>query len=264
MFTNLREDINWSEGVYPDPENNYGFIYTIVNVIDGKIYIGRKAYKYKGRKYKNTVHTLKSGWEKYTSSSKYLNDDIQKYGKEHFVFSILANVKTEEELVETELYYLRLLDVLNKPDIFYNRNIGGVYKASECKMPNRSGSNNSMYGKNHTEESRRKIGEASKGRKWSEDTRLKKKEASELNKKVYLFKNDDGREMIGTIDEVCNKYSEKRCNFSELIRGRRVDKTCVSGYTNVIKRNGWSRPILLGVKKDIEEILKKNINELDI
>ena len=83
-----------SENIVID-ENTFGFIYEIKNKITNKKYIGKKQCfsrlkrkPLKGKK-RNRISQVQSDWQTYTSSSKDLNEDIQKYGKENFEFKIL-------------------------------------------------------------------------------------------------------------------------------------------------------------------------------
>jgi len=83
-----------NEGVCIE-ENSFGFIYEITNTVTGKKYIGKKQCKsklkrkpLKGKKNKR-IEIKESDWKTYTSSSTELNADIEKYGKDKFLFKIL-------------------------------------------------------------------------------------------------------------------------------------------------------------------------------
>lgn len=107
------------------PKKTIGFIYIIINKINGKKYLGKKlltkaAYK--------TVNKIKkkirkeSDWKDYYSSSDILLDDIEKIGKENFERIILhfCTNKTELNFLEEELQYR--FKVL-KNENWYNSNI---------------------------------------------------------------------------------------------------------------------------------------------
>ncbi len=106
-------------------ENMFGFIYEITNKINGKKYIGKKqcVRKIKRKplkgKTRNRIDQKESDWKTYTSSSKELNEDIQKYGKENFEFRILKICGSKWELGYEEIKEQIARDVLRKDD-YYN------------------------------------------------------------------------------------------------------------------------------------------------
>jgi hypothetical protein len=106
-------------------ENMFGFIYEITNKVNGKKYIGKKQCVRKIRrkplkgKTRNRIDQKESDWKTYTSSSKELNEDIQKYGKENFEFRILKVCGSKWELGYEEIKEQISRDVLRKDD-YYN------------------------------------------------------------------------------------------------------------------------------------------------
>lgn len=123
-------------GKKPDPTNSFGFIYKITNLINGRMYIGKKQYsftKYKtaeGRRRKKFI--TDSGWESYKGSSKYLHDDIKKHGEENFKFEIIWNCSSKGMLHWMEIKELVLRNVLlerlegSDLPLYYNRAIAGI------------------------------------------------------------------------------------------------------------------------------------------
>jgi hypothetical protein len=113
-----------NEGVYIH-ENMFGFIYEITNKVNGKKYIGKKQCVRKIRrkplkgKTRNRIDQKESDWKTYTSSSKELNEDIQKYGKENFEFKILKICGSKWELGYEEIKEQISRDVLRRDD-YYN------------------------------------------------------------------------------------------------------------------------------------------------
>jgi len=93
------------------PKDTYGFIYCIENTINGKKYIGKKQMLHvlkrkplKGKK--NKRHFIEeTDWKLYTSSSNELNADIEKHGKDKFVFQILSLCRSKWELAYYEAKY---------------------------------------------------------------------------------------------------------------------------------------------------------------
>jgi hypothetical protein len=113
-----------NENVYIH-ENMFGFIYEITNNVNGKKYIGKKqcVRKIKRKplkgKTRNRIDQKESDWKTYTSSSKELNEDIQKYGKENFEFRILRICGSKWELGYEEIKEQITRDVLRRDD-YYN------------------------------------------------------------------------------------------------------------------------------------------------
>lgn len=113
-----------NENVYMH-ENMFGFIYEITNKVNGKKYIGKKqcVRKIKRKplkgKTRNRIDQKESDWKTYTSSSKELNEDIQKYGKENFEFRILKICGSKWELGYEEIKEQIAKDVLRRED-YYN------------------------------------------------------------------------------------------------------------------------------------------------
>lgn len=107
------------------PEDAFGFIYEIVNIINGKKYIGKKQMKRKIRrlplkgKKRKRVDYVDSDWKTYTGSSDALNIDIAANGKDKFVFKILkfCNSKFELSYFEAKMQFEK--DVLLNED-YYN------------------------------------------------------------------------------------------------------------------------------------------------
>ncbi len=105
--------------------DSFGFIYEIANKVNNRKYIGKKQCvsklrrpPLKGKKRKRL--TLKeSDWKSYTGSSNELNEDIKKFGKENFTFTILEWCNSKFELGYKEIKLQLQYDVLLKEE-FYN------------------------------------------------------------------------------------------------------------------------------------------------
>jgi len=106
--------------------DKFGFVYIITNTQNEKAYVGCKQY-FTGKK------KAPSKWEMYTGSSKYLNEDIEKDGKEHFTFEVIAEYKNKRSLRYYEAYYQMKWDVLTTvikgtdEPAFYNSYVGGKF-----------------------------------------------------------------------------------------------------------------------------------------
>ena len=115
------------ETFVPDLDK-FGFVYLITNLKNGKGYIGCKQYLMY-RKMKET----ESNWKTYMGSSKWLLKDIEKMGKEHFKFEIIAEYKNRRSLRYYELYYQMKFNVLSSTlegtdePAYYNSRVGGKF-----------------------------------------------------------------------------------------------------------------------------------------
>jgi hypothetical protein len=108
--------------------DKFGFVYLITNLQSGKGYIGCKQYKLYTK-----LKERESDWKTYTGSSKWLNEDIQKIGKKHFKFEIIAEYKNKRSLRYYELYYQMKFNVLSSTfegtdePAYYNSRVGGKF-----------------------------------------------------------------------------------------------------------------------------------------
>jgi group I intron endonuclease len=147
----------------------YGFIYLTTNKINGKKYIGMC---------KNSHEKL------YLGSGKILKESIKKYGKENFERIVLQECDTFEELSLAEEYWIKKYNAV-EDDTFYNLTSGGFggnsdylkeywskFTEEERKVcrnwikRNMHGKNNPMFGKKHTEKTKKLIGSKSVNRNW--------------------------------------------------------------------------------------------------
>lgn len=175
-------------------KNKKSGIYCIENIINNKKYIGQSVdIDSRWSKHKSELN-------KNSHNNDYLQKSWNKYGEENFKFYVLEYCNIDE-LDKKEVYYINLYDSLNKT-VGYNMKHGGqnggsfVSEEVRKKMSNsikkfyednphikelRSinalrqwsnletkkkiiGENNGMYGKHHTEEAKKKVSEANKGR----------------------------------------------------------------------------------------------------
>lgn len=126
----------------------YGYIYITTNLINGKKYIGQ--------------HKSKVFDTFYLGSGKILKQAIKLYGRENFKCELLEWCKTLSILNKKEIYYIKKYHADESPE-FYNICTGGNQSRG------RKGQNNPRYGIHLSEETKRKIGNANKGRKRSRE-----------------------------------------------------------------------------------------------
>ncbi len=151
-------------------------IYKITNKINGKVYIGQ------------TIRPLQYRWKQHCNNKSNcyaLHNAIVKYGKENFTIEQIDIAIDRNELDLKEIFWIKFYDSMN-PNKGYNLTSGGGHcefseesrnKMSDARKGHWSGENNPNYGKPLSEEHRRKISEAKKGKHHSEESRNKISEA---------------------------------------------------------------------------------------
>lgn len=103
------------------PEGAYGFVYIIENKVNNKKYIGKKLFWFiKTKQINKKKKRLKyeSNWKDYWSSSPDVHNDVEHYGTDNFVRTILhicknkgscnyleAREQMDRRVLETEEYY---------------------------------------------------------------------------------------------------------------------------------------------------------------
>lgn len=132
-------------------------VYKYTNLINDKIYIGQTKYSLEERAKKDGINY---------KGSKYFYRAIQKYGWDKFVPEILKDNLTQEEANEWEEYYIKLFDSIN-PLIGYNIRSGGNNSelseeakqiiSEKAKNRYKNKTNNPMYGKSHSDETKKKM-----------------------------------------------------------------------------------------------------------
>lgn len=135
--------MKWKYWDVINPEDNFGFVYKITNLTDGKFYIGKKVFwnnkKHKltkkqlaeqtgpGRKPTFEVIKTESDWQTYWGSNKQLLADIKTLGEDHFECLILQVCKTKKQLTYYEMHYQCKFECLVSPSMSYNDNILGKF-----------------------------------------------------------------------------------------------------------------------------------------
>ena len=172
-------------------------IYTITNIMNGKIYIGYT------ENYNERIFNHKNELKLNRHKNTHLQLSYNKYGEENFVFEILEEC-LEEFLVSLEHYWCNILDTHN-PERGYNIGatnpnsrssrpmLGKIHsletrlKISKNRKGKAKGKNNYFYGKTHSEETKRKMSIKKKGKVFFEETISKMSES----KKGIVPKNLD-------------------------------------------------------------------------
>lgn len=135
-------------------------IYKIINVVNNKFYVG-SAVDLKRRKTRH-FSELRTG----KHNNRHLQAAWVKYGEQAFVFVVVEELPDDADLLAAENVWLK--EHVGKN---YCYNLGVDATAPTLGM---SGQLSPTWGRKHTDEAKEKIGMASRGRKFDEETNRKK------------------------------------------------------------------------------------------
>ncbi len=139
----------------------FGVVYLILNLLNGKRYVGQ------------TVQPLKKRFNAHASCKTMpIGKAIRKYGKENFYCGVIKSCASKEELDYWEKFYIVALKSKNRK-IGYNRTDGGEGTSGIERSPEyraklsaaMTGEKNHRYGKKNTPEHTARIVAANLGRK---------------------------------------------------------------------------------------------------
>lgn len=166
----------------------FNIIYRLINVVNGKYYIGQ------------TWRSLKDRWNggRGYDQCPYMNSAVKKHGKDNFEYEILTVCSSQETADYWEDFFIAKFDSQN-PNKGYNLKEGGAYgKQSEETKKKISDSNK---GRVMSEEAKQKISNANRGRVFSE----------ERNRKISLAK----------LGKLGPKHTEEtKVKISQILTGR--------------------------------------------
>lgn len=204
-----------------------GVVYKITNLVNGKIYVGQTIRTLERRWYHHVYCALKGGKDKFARA-------IRKYGADAFVPEVLEET---DMLDEKEREFIRLFDSVKKG---YNTKIGGdggPHHASTKKKIARANRkrvwtkemratmslaikkwHNKRGFVPKSEEFRRKISEANRGRKMPEASKKHFQEYNNKKKKPVLCL--DTGEIFESIMAACKKMNLNDGHLRMHLKGR--------------------------------------------
>jgi len=219
----------------PDDWQDYeGFCYQITHLPTGKSYIGRKYFWTKSK----SKRTGEAKWQFYTSSSKPLNADIERLGKEQFEFRILGLRKTRGQVNYLETKMQMKLDVLEAklPSgdwAFYNENImsryfrAKEYVSKETKKKISEKAIEYWNSDDNKAKSGKKVSERQRGKKHTESRRLNiiagrnraKAEGKPTSRQHNSFLYDENSKPWPWLNRMRRQFNDAlKANRAELIR----------------------------------------------
>lgn len=147
-----------------DQNKVVGGIYSIINKINGRQYIG-STHNFKERK-NNHFKSLRGN---YKTTNKYLQQEFNEFGENNFIFKIVEI--NPDNLLDRENYWINFYNT-KWPNGYNIYDSYGAGKASEetrlkqsLNCPDRHGKNNPFYGKKHSIESKKRISNSMNGSK---------------------------------------------------------------------------------------------------
>lgn len=204
-------------------------IYKIVNIVTKDVYIG-KSIDIEHR-FKDHMSELRNNQKQY---NEFFQRSFNKYGESNFKLEILEECE-EHELNDKEIYWIAEYRK-NYPFRLYNVSDGGdggrmpddIIAKNKIKISNRNkgnpklshpGKSNPMYGKHHTEESKRLISEHRKGKSsWlkgkhiSEEVKQKLREANLGRHHTEEAKKKISEKLKGKKKKGSRKWTDELCN----------------------------------------------------
>lgn len=150
------------------------YVYKITNLKNKKVYIGKTSNSNPINRWARHLYNARN---KTTASYQYqaLHKAITKYGEDNFTFEIIEQCETEDQSLLQEQFWIKQYDSFGKNG--YNLTAGGegssgfkhsaetIQKMSAMRKGKQTGRENSFYGKTHTKQAKKIIGDKSKGRK---------------------------------------------------------------------------------------------------
>lgn len=184
------------------------YIYLIENIHNGKVYIGQ-TNSIENRWYSHR-HELKRG----THRNKYLNRAWKKHGEGGFQFLVLMELKTAIEANEAEIFYI---DWFKQLGLCYNTREGGNYFSPESRERVRQ----FMKGRVVSAETRKKLSDAAKCRRYSEEYKqqISRRMMGNSNARGHVVSDEAKAKMAAPhIGEV--QSAEHKAKRSAALKGR--------------------------------------------
>lgn len=206
-----------------------GLIYVVENIINSKKYIGATSLGLSVRKQQHEK-IAENGKTKY-----YIHRAINKYGKENFIWFVLEDNVPLSIMFEREKYFI---EKYNTFDSGYNITLGGE----------------GVVGNILSEESKRKIGLASKGRKVSEKTKRKISESSKGKKKSKeTIKKMKAYQSNRTLPPECiERFAKVNAESIWIHKGeeeKRIQKENFHLFPDWERGRGWTEEQLKAISK---------------
>ncbi len=174
-------------------------LYKITNKINNKVYIGITK-RTLSQRFNTHVYDAKNYTHKLANS-------IKKYGRDNFKIELLEEIESKEDAYQKEIEFIKKFNTIEDG---LNTHVGGLggntgnYDLVSIKL---RGKNNPMFGKKHSEKTRRLLSE--KGKAWRKTEDGKKR--TELDRKFFSENNPGTSQSDETKLKISNAKKGKPC-----------------------------------------------------
>lgn len=152
-------------------------IYKITNKINNKIYIGQ------------TINCIQQRFRQHLANkdNTRLANSIRKYGKDNFTIEEIDSAETLEELNEKEIYWISYFNTMEH-SVGFNMQFGGNNKTHSEESKRKIGRANKGRRVYFTAETKEKLSKARKGKKFSEEHKKNLSESLKGKKRTHVKK----------------------------------------------------------------------------
>ena len=222
-----------------------GYIYLIIDLTNWKKYVGQHHYH---------LEKLDSNYH----GSGTIISKIYKKRPETLKEVYLKTCYTQEELDEWEQYYIKFYNTLYPNG--YNLEEGG--RGGVPSEDARRKMSEAKKGKRHSDEHRKKLSEATKGKQLSDETKKKISESTSGEKNHMFGKHhsDETKKKIGEASKGRYYSEESRRKMSEAKKGKKLSEEHRKKLSETMKgkpAHNKGKPMSEEQKKKISESIKK-------
>lgn len=189
-------------------DNIYGYVYMIVNTVNDKPYIGKTVNI--NKRMNRHRYNARDG------EISHLYNAIRKYGEDKFIYYILEEAYSEKELYDLEIYYIELYDTYR--GYGYNQSAGGDGHPSGKEHP--------WFGRKHTEETKKKIGDAHRNKIVTNETRNRLSESKKG--KVKGESNSNSKLKEKDVLEIIDLLNSKKYKQQEIADMYNVSQSAIT------------------------------------
>jgi len=211
-------------------------IYVARNKVNDKVYIGKTK--------KTLIKRIKEHKSKHITGRSYFHKALRHYGFNSFEWSVLKECLSLIEMNDCEKKFIRDFDSRNH-DKGYNISEGGDggdtftfdpnKEIRRSRMKEKIGTKNHFYGKKHSKETLKIIGENSKrvhtGRKNTKKTKKK------MSMSAKGTNNSQNKLSVEDVLKIKDMLAEKKMSQKKIAEEFGVHRTCISAIST---RKNWS------------------------
>jgi group I intron endonuclease len=219
-----------------------GSIYKIINVVNGKLYIGSTMHKFSKRKSEHLT-ALRKGYH----FNSHLQSAWNKYGEENFIFEILERFSDDVDQIKILQKELELINLITPEYNICKKTAGG------------------KLGRILTDSEKKKIGDFHRGKKHSEETIFKIKEARKIQIITEDHKRKISESLIGKSGRNIGRKQtkEQKEKASEFLKNQRVTNSGIYSPESLAKRtlNMIERNRTLEMREKISKLAKARFSK---